>query len=190
MAANILSYTYEEYIERVRAFHSYAAPGVLIGGFMVDMAYRHLPEKDLYDALCETPKCLPDAVQLLTPCTVGNGWLTVINLGRFALSLYNKSTGKGVRVYIDPSRLDGWPEIKSWFFKSRAKKEQDKKALLDQIGEAAGAFLGLQRVEVAGRFMERHHRGTFAVCPGCAESYPAADGALCLGCQGMDPYVP
>ena len=44
---NICSYTFEEYVERVRAFHGFAAPGVLIGGFMVDAACRSLPEKTL-----------------------------------------------------------------------------------------------------------------------------------------------
>ena len=41
---NICSYTFEEYVERVRSFHGFAAPGVVIGGFMVDLAYQHLPE--------------------------------------------------------------------------------------------------------------------------------------------------
>ena len=99
---NIRSYTFEQYVERVRDFHGFAAPGVLIGGFMVELAYQHLPEEGLFDAISETAKCLPDAIQLLTPCTVGNGWLTVINMGRYAMTLYNKYTGEGVRVFVDP----------------------------------------------------------------------------------------
>jgi hypothetical protein len=50
-------------VERVKAFHGYDAPGIIIGGFMVDLAYRHLPEGGLLDALSETPKCWPDAIQ-------------------------------------------------------------------------------------------------------------------------------
>ena len=80
----IKSYMFQEFVDLVSSFHGYAAPGVIIGGFMVDLAYRYLPEEGLFDALCETPKCLPDAIQLLTPCTLGNGWLTVVNTGRFA----------------------------------------------------------------------------------------------------------
>ena len=41
---NIRNYTFEEFVERVKEFHGYEAPGVIIGGFMVDLAYRHLPE--------------------------------------------------------------------------------------------------------------------------------------------------
>ncbi len=95
----IRNYTFEEFVDRVKEFHGYEAPGVIIGGFMIDLAYRHLPEGGLFDALSETPKCLPDAIQLLTPCTVGNGWLTVVNVGRYALTLYDQGEwGRGAGV--------------------------------------------------------------------------------------------
>ena len=109
---NIRFHTFEEFAERVRVFHGFAAPGVMIGGFMVDLAYQHLPREGLFDALCETSKCLPDAIQLLTPCTAGNGWLKVVHTGRYALALYEKSTGVGIRVHVDSAKLDAWPEIK------------------------------------------------------------------------------
>ena len=32
---NIRNYTFEEFVERVKEFHGYSAPGVIIGGFMV-----------------------------------------------------------------------------------------------------------------------------------------------------------
>ena len=44
---NTRSYTLEEYIERVQAFHGFA------GGIMVAIAYQHLPEGGLLDAVCE-----------------------------------------------------------------------------------------------------------------------------------------
>ncbi len=188
-AVKIRSYTFEEFVERVRAFHTFAAPGVLIGGFMVDLAYRHLPEEGLFDAIAETPKCLPDAIQLLTPCTVGNGWLTVLKLGRYALTLYDKNTGEGIRVFLDPAKIEPWSEIKNWFFKLKPKKEQNDQLLLGQIKEAGANICGIQRVKVAGRMLEKHHRGGFAVCPRCKESYPVGDGDLCLGCQDVAPYL-
>lgn len=88
-------YSFEEYLKVVESFHGYAAPGLLVGGFMVDLAMNRTPKGVLLDAICETPSCLPDAIQLLTPCTVGNSWLKILNLGRFALSLYEKYSGRG-----------------------------------------------------------------------------------------------
>ena len=183
---NIRNYTFDEFIERVKQFHGYEAPGVLIGGFMVDLAYRHLPEGGLLDALCETPKCLPDAIQLLTPCTVGNGWLRIVNVGRFALTLYDKKSGKGVRVFIDSEKLEAWPELKLWFFKLKPKKEQDADLLLTQIREAGNGICSVQPVKVADRFTKQRRRGDIAVCPKCHEGYPVADGPLCLVCSGPE----
>ena len=85
----------------------------------------HLPAEILFDAVCETRNCLPDAIQLLTPCTIGNGWLKVVNVGRFALSLYDKYEGEGVRVFLDPVKVADWPEINNWYLKLKPKKEQD-----------------------------------------------------------------
>jgi formylmethanofuran dehydrogenase subunit E len=188
MSDKIRSYTFDEYAEKVRSFHGYPAPGVLIGGYIVELAYRHIPKEGLYDVICETEKCLPDAVQLLTPCTIGNSWLKVINTGRFALIIYDKITGDGIRVFVDSQKLEAWPEIKAWFLKIKAKKEQDSELLLKQIRDAGTKILSLQNIKVDIRSLKPKHSGTVAICPGCKESYPAADGALCLGCQGKIPY--
>jgi hypothetical protein len=80
LSPTIGPYTYNEYLEQVRRFHGHTAPGLVVGGFIVDLALKNLPEGEFFDALCETPACLPDVVRLLTPCTVGNGCLKVVNM--------------------------------------------------------------------------------------------------------------
>jgi formylmethanofuran dehydrogenase subunit E len=179
-----------EYIEMVKTFHGNAAPGVVIGGFMVDLAYQNLPEGEFFDAISETRSCLPDAIQLLTPCTIGNGWLRIIDLGRFALSLFEKYTGNGLRVYVDSRKLDDWPELKTFFFKLKQKKEQDSEAVMHEIKLAGTSILGIQKVRVDLNSILSKHHGAFTVCPSCGEGYPKADGEICLGCQGKAPYLP
>jgi formylmethanofuran dehydrogenase subunit E len=179
----------EEYIQRVQSFHGHVAPGVVIGGFMVHMARTRIPEGIVFDALSETSACLPDAVQLLTPCTVGNGWLKIINLGRFALSLYNKQNGKGYRVFLSPGRLEKWPEIKAWFFKLKSKTEQNHELLLSQIKEAGIELCGIYPVQVRPEFLKKRERGRIVICPSCKEAYPLQDGSICLACQGSSPYI-
>jgi len=181
-------YTYREYLKIVESFHGYEAPGVIIGGFMVELARQNVPEGILFDAICETPKCLPDAIQLLTPCTIGNGWLKVVNLGRFALSLYDKYNGSGVRIFIDSSTLDNWTEIKTWLLKLKPKAEQDKQLLLDQIEQAGPNLYGIKSIQVQAPHLDRKSRGVIAQCPACGEAYPTKDGAICRGCQGEVPY--
>ncbi len=184
----IRSYTVEEYIKRVEAFHGFSAPGVVLGGFMVELAYQHLPAEGLFDAISETTKCLPDAIQLLTPCTIGNNWLRIVDLGRFALTLYDKKQGEGVRVYVDPVKLDKWPEIQTWMLKLKPKKEQDAHRLLLELLDAGTSILGYQKVKVDLSRFNKHERTRASICPVCGEGYPSSDGEICLGCRGDRQY--
>jgi formylmethanofuran dehydrogenase subunit E len=181
--------TYDEYIEMVKAFHGHVAPGMVLGGFLVDLAHRNLPRGEFFDAICETRACLPDAIQLLTPCTVGNGWLRIIDLGRFAMALFEKYTGDGVRVYVNSQKLNGWPELKAFFFKLKPKKEQDSEVLIREINLAGTSILAVQKVMVDLDAIKSSRRQTFTTCPSCGEGYPKADGDICLGCQGEAPYL-
>ena len=182
-------YTFEEFKDKAAEFHGYPAPGLLIGGYMVEMAKRGLPEGCLFEALVESKKCLPDAVQLLTLCSVGNNWMKVLNLGRYALSLYDKFSGEGLRVYIDMQKLDAYPEIKGWFLKLKPKKEQDSDKLLREIEEAGDALCGCMPIRIYKRFLGHAPMSSVGACPLCGEAYPLDDGSLCRGCQGETPYV-
>lgn len=185
---NICTYSYEEYLHLVKSFHGNLAPGLIVGGFMVDLAMRHLPEGEFFDAVCETPVCLPDAVQILTPCTIGNGWLSIVPFGKFAVTLYEKYSGKGVRVYLDMEKMSAWPEIRDWYLKRKKKSEQDKDALLARIKEAGHGLLSIQHVQVEPEKVRRKKMGPVTVCPSCGEAYPTKDGAKCLSCQGHTPF--
>ncbi len=186
----ILAYTFDEYAALVRSFHGSAAPGVLIGGFMIDLACRRLPTGGLYDVICETARCLPDAVQILTPCSIGNRWLRIIDTSRYALTFYEKRTGAGARVYLDRGKLDPWPEIKGWFLKLTPKETRDPGALLDQIGEAGTDICSIDDVRVSLDFLGKRKSGPIAVCPACKEAYRPVDGAaVCPACRGgLLPY--
>jgi formylmethanofuran dehydrogenase subunit E len=181
-------YGYQEFAERVKAFHGFPAPGVILGGIMVDAALRHMPPKVLFNALSETNKCLPDAIQLLTPCTIGNGWLRVHSFGRFALALYDKETGKGVRVFLDPERMEDWPEIKIWYYKLKSKEETDLNNLLDSIQQGGAALCNVRSIQIQPALLEKEKRGKRIICPQCREAYPANGQGLCLACQGQSPY--
>jgi formylmethanofuran dehydrogenase subunit E len=185
---NICTYSYEEYLHLVKSFHGNLAPGLIIGGFIVDLAMKNLPEGEFFDAVCETPVCLPDAVQILTPCTIGNGWLSIVNFGRFAVTLYEKYSGKGVRVYLDTKKLDAWPEVRDWYLKKKKKKEQDSDLLMAQIKKAGHKLLSVQMVQVEPEKVRRKKMGPVGICPVCGEAYPSKHGEKCLNCQGETPY--
>ncbi|WP_320174902.1 FmdE family protein [Maridesulfovibrio sp.] len=182
-------YTYDEFIEAARKFHGSPAPGLILGGYMMEEARKHLPEGTLFDAISETSWCLPDAVQMLTLCSTGNGWLRVKNLGVYALSLYDKYTGEGVRIRVDPEKLKDWPETESWFFKRRPKHEQDSVKLHAEIREAGASFCSIEAVRIKPEAMIKRSKGGITTCPICGDAYPGSFGAICRSCQGESPYA-
>jgi formylmethanofuran dehydrogenase subunit E len=80
---NIGNYTLEEFLERIRSFHGSTAPGVIIGGIMVDTLKKNLPPGEFFDVICESAHCLPmpsgtDAMHHR------NGWLRTHRYRSFA----------------------------------------------------------------------------------------------------------
>jgi formylmethanofuran dehydrogenase subunit E len=185
---NIGKYTFEEFKAKAKEFHGYPAPGLLIGGYMVEAAKARIPEGTLFEAMVESGKCLPDAVQLLTLCSVGNNWMKVKLLGRYAVSLYDKFSGEGIRVAVDQKKLEAWPEIKAWFMKEKPKAAQDTNLLFSQIEEAGDSILSIRPIKIDKKYLGHGHMTTIDVCPVCGEAYPGSDGSICRGCQGEDPY--
>ena len=178
----------ERFCGQVEAFHGYIAPGVVVGGFMVNLAKSYMPAGVLFDAISETASCLPDAIQLLTPCTTGNGWLRIFDFGRYAVTLYNKKGGRGFRVFLVPERIHEQSEIGAWFFKLKPKDEQNTELLMAQIKSAGETLCAVQPVQVRGEFLKKRSKGKIAICPVCQEAYPVKDGWVCKACQGESPY--
>ncbi|MDX9805154.1 MAG: formylmethanofuran dehydrogenase subunit E family protein [bacterium] len=184
----ICGHSIEEYENMVEKFHGTKAPGLIIGGFMVDLAHKNLPEGELYDVICESMKCLPDAVQILTPCSIGNGWLKILKIGRFALTFYNKYTGSGIRVYLDTEKLKNYSEVYNWFFKITPKQEQDDKALMREIYEAGTGILSIQKVKVDPEMSKKKKGTKIGVCSKCGEAYPLSEGGICKVCSREITY--
>jgi formylmethanofuran dehydrogenase subunit E len=156
---------------------------------MVNLAKLNIPRGVLFNAICETTACLPDAIQLLTPCTIGNGWLRILNLGRYALTLYNKEKGDGVRVHLVPERIKEQSEIRDWFFKLKPKAEQNDELLIAQIKEAGESLCEVHPVQIQRELLTRKSKGEIVICPWCREAYPVKDGEICRACHGESPYI-
>ena len=176
-----------EYITRSIRFHTHAAPGVIISVFMVDLALELLgtrPGDRLY-AVCETRKCAPDPLQVILGCTTGNQRLQVIPIGRFALTLNRASeeaTAAGVRVFVDPGKLDAFPTIRAWYTHAKGFDKNGRQgALYDEILRAGRRILSHERVRVKVPAKEAWES---AACPCCGELVPAGliEEGACRGC--------
>jgi formylmethanofuran dehydrogenase subunit E len=182
-----------EEILRLSRFHTYAAPGVLIGAFMVDWALELLntgPDKKLY-GVCETPKCLPDALQVMARCTTGNNRLKVVPIGKFAITLNAPSedeTAEAVRVYVDLDKLRKFPVIDTWYANSPA---FDRHTMADRLQEeifrAGREILSSERVRVP---VKKKKKWRSVTCPSCGETVPdyLIEGDRCGACGSMKYY--
>ncbi|HIV99784.1 MAG TPA: formylmethanofuran dehydrogenase subunit E family protein [Candidatus Desulfovibrio intestinipullorum] len=178
----------EEFLQKVLAFHGHAAPGVLLGGFLVEAARAHMKEGCLFDIISETRQCLPDAVQILTPCTVGNGWLVVQDLSLYSLVMYDKHTGEGCRAWVDPAKLGNFPLTYEWFYKLKAKKEQDGEALRREILDHGFEMISTRPVQMKPEALGHKSKGAIVTCPTCGEAYPVKFGDTCPLCREGRSY--
>ncbi len=177
----------DEFLEMVEKFHSWKAPALVIGGFMVDCAQELIGPGIEADSFVETCHCLPDAIQLLTPCTYGNGWMKVVDWDKFALSLYDKKTLHGFRVWLDLVKTRSFPNIYNWYMRLVPKKSIEHKVLLDEIIGAGRSMLSSAPVKITNWYGKKE-KGVIAVCSGCGEAYPIQQGEKCLACQGKGYY--
>ena len=126
-------------IARCSEFHSYPAPGLVMGVFMVDWALEALEATsgEKLFSVAETKKCLPDALQVIAGCTIGNNRLRVFNAGRFAIAMNRPSaaeTSEGVRIAVDVAELEPFPTLQAWFMHDRAfDKKTMTGSLFDEI---------------------------------------------------------
>lgn len=180
-------------IQECAIFHTYPAPGVLIGAFMVDYALELLkanPDQKLY-AVCETPKCLPDSLQVMAHCTTGNNRLRIVPIGKFAITLNaptESETTDAVRVYVDLEKLKKFPTIDTWYANSPAYNKATMKGMLqDEIFQAGRAILSREWVRVA---VKKKKTWTSVTCPCCGETVPdyLIEGDHCGACGSMKYY--
>jgi formylmethanofuran dehydrogenase subunit E len=158
---------------------------------MVDSARDNLPQGEFFDVICESQHCLPDAVQLLTQCTIGNRWLKIVDTSRYALTFYNKYTGEGIRVYLDAKKLQEWPAIKAWFLKEKPKKDQDEQQILNEFHRAGTSIYSTVKVAVKSSYITSPGKksSSIGLCPSCGEAYRTDLGETCPVCQGRGPYL-
>lgn len=181
--------TRDELLTEIRNFHGFVAPGLLIGAFMVDLTYDCLEKQGEYDAIVETRNCLPDAIQILTPCTVGNGWLKILDLGKFAITMYDRNTFEGCRTWLDLEKAKDHQTVYKWFNGLVSKKDLPIEVLQEAIFAAGKSILSTAPVRVI-EYAERQKKGEIRLCENCNEAYLAAQGTPCLACQGKAYYQP
>ena len=182
-----------EYIRRCVSFHGFAPPGLLIGVFLVDLALEELgasPNEKLY-AVAETPKCAPDAVQVVTSATMGNSRLRIIETGKFSVTLNRGSTEEradGIRVYVDATKIRRYPTLDLWYTNDpRYKSVDEKDRVYDENLQAGRSIQSWERVKVS---VPQKAVWQAVQCPVCKEMVPdyLVEDGVCISCAGTSYY--
>jgi len=183
----------KRYITECVKFHTFPAAGLLLGVFMVDLALEKLgarPGDRLY-AVSESPKCLPDAIQVITHCTYGNHRLRIINTGRFSITINHFSDGDtapGVRTHVDVNKVGAYPALSAWYTSDPDYNGGvDGEDLLEEILGAGRSILSWEYVNV--RFTPRQ-KWKAVKCPSCGEMVPenTLENGVCRACGSMAYY--
>lgn len=179
---------YENFLIRMEEFHGTQSPGVLVGGIMLDVALRKLGTIPFLNIVCETVVCLPDAIQLLTPCTIGNGFLQILDWGKFALTAYDRKTLSGVRAWINHANLSDYPLIQEWFQRTGGPREKPPfEQLAREILTARAQLISHKAVKLDHPLKNSKPIAT-GLCPQCGESYRIDLGKTCPACHGDSYY--
>ena len=92
--------------EKCVAFHGHECGGLTIGWKAAEYAMQLLDLDFSRDeqvvCIAENDACGIDAIQVLLGCSVGKGNLLFRMRGKQAFSFYNRSTGRSVRLVLNP----------------------------------------------------------------------------------------
>jgi formylmethanofuran dehydrogenase subunit E len=183
-----------DWFDKCIDFHTYPAPGILIGVYMVDYALSLLNAKptDRLYAVSESIKCLPDALQVITHCTIGNHRLRIVPIGRFAISMNPFSTeiaAEGVRISMNPATLTDTPALEAWFANTPSFDGKTmKKQVVDEILKKGRGMLSWEKVRIPIVLKEKWKTEICSLCGEPVPSYMIEENGICSGCGSMKYY--
>ncbi len=171
-------------IKKLEEFHGALVPGLIIGAYMVELAYERLDAAEFVDAVVESRKCIADSVQLMTKCTVGNGWLKVYDWGIFAITLYDKRRKDGIRVCLDESKIPKDTITYEWFFRKVGKHSHPE--VNKELLELKKTILSYEPVTVN---IVRQKSPPIQCCEVCGTPFPSDGKNICPACRADKYYT-
>ena len=177
----------DSFLLALEHFHGNQTPGLILGAIMVDWAFELLGIDSDPKAVVENRSFLPDAVQILTPCTLGNGRLVALDWNKMALSLFDRRRTAGYRVWLDLKKTRAIASIYAWQMNLPLPPRVSSGNVISDLLMAGRAVLSYRAVPITRVFISPRI-SDMLVCPRCDEAYPASHGKRCKACQGDSYY--
>ena len=106
-----------------------------------------------------------------------------MDYGKYAVTLYNATSGEGVRVFVDPEKTREYKNIDDWFLRRKPKKDLPKEIVIKEILKAGRNILSHESVKI--KVLGKKHL-PIKICVKCKEAFPSEGDELCEGCR--NPY--
>lgn len=168
--------------EKCAAFHGHVCGGLTIGYKAAQYAIRllNLTFSDDEEVVCiaENDACGVDAIQVMLGCSIGKGNLLFHMRGKQAFSVYNRKTGKAVRLVLKPKPEGMTRQESLQYYQSREPEELfDVKPAVIALPEKARLF-NSYRCDCCGEVTGANWirlAGEKKLCLDCYESYDRFD---------------
>lgn len=183
-------------VELATALHGHLAPGIAIGLRMSELALSRLNtdrgDKHLI-GISETARCLADAIQAATGCTLGHGNAVVEDYGKLAITIADTRDGSGIRVALRDSATSISPLMDIWMMRQRRLTKEEEKTLGSLLLEADEGYFDIKEVRV--RMGQRFENSRIIRCTSCDELIPEKlsirheEKSYCKPCYGEGYYI-
>lgn len=153
--------------------HGHLAPGIALGLRMSELALLRLNakkgDKHLI-GISETARCLADAMQAATGCTLGHGNACVEDYGKLAITIGDTRTKKGVRVALKEDVKKLSPLMDKWMRRLEKLTHKEEEELGMQLLDLSEKYLLIQDVEI--NKIQNFEKSAIVKCTLCSELIP------------------
>ncbi len=175
--------------------HGHLAPGIALGLRMSEISLSRMNtkkgDKHLV-GISETARCLADAMQAASGCTLGHGSAFVEDYGKLALTLGDVRTGKGVRVALKDEANKHSTLMNKWMMRLGKLSHEEEEDLGMQLLDMEERHFLIQDVEISrGQNFEKSRIVTCKICGELIpESLTERKGIeiYCKSCAGSAYY--
>ena len=175
--------------------HGHLAPGIALGLRMSELALSGLKENKggkYLIGISETARCLADAMQVATGCTLGHGNAFVEDYGKLAITLGDVRTNKGVRVALKEDANKHSDLMNKWMMRLGKLNHDEENELSIRLLEMDEKYFLIQYVEINRK--QNFEKSAISRCSKCGESIPLSlatimgEKVFCKACSGFAYY--
>ncbi len=178
--------------------HGHFAPGVALGLRMSEIALLRLNMNKGNKALigiCETNRCLPDALQVASGCTLGHSNIILVNYGKLALTLANATTKEGIRVALKENAKMHSALMNNWMLRLGKLTKEEEHDLSTKLLEMEEKYFSIQSVRIDKMQTPSFENSKITACSMCNELIPSSlvtiigEKVYCKSCSGESYYT-